>query len=263
MWKIGRFFGIDVSLHWTLLIFVSYFAISAPFGSPFFSATLMCAVFGCVLLHEFGHSLTARQFGIETSSIVLLPIGGVASLNSIPRDPTKEFWIAIAGPLVNVVIAAGLYVTQPLFYTLPSLAQWMESLLVINIGLVLFNLLPAFPMDGGRVLRALSALFLPYAQATNLAATIGIFMAIIFGIVGLFTGKWMLIFVAAAVYFMGRAEASAVNADPANYAWPIRHANRNNHPASSLQDSVFRVRRNGKLVMVVWDDSEQVYRFTQ
>ena len=104
MWKLGKILDIDVSLHWTLFLLIGWSALSAPMGSMIASATLISAVFGCVLLHEFGHSLAARQFGIGTSSIVLLPIGGVATLDRMPRDPKQELWVAVAGPLVNVCL---------------------------------------------------------------------------------------------------------------------------------------------------------------
>lgn len=263
MWKLGRFLGIDVSLHWTLLVLMFWFSLTAPFGGPLFSATLMAAVFACVLLHEFGHSLTARQYGIETSSIVLLPIGGVASLESMPTDPKKEFWIAIGGPLVNVVIASGLYALLSLLSS-SLLFSWIEQLMYINIGLVVFNLLPAFPMDGGRIFRATCALFLPYAKATNLAASVGKVMAILLAALGIATAKGMLVFIAIAVFFMGSAEALAVAADPANHAWPTRSRGRKSttsNPATA--GAIFQVQRNGMLVNVVWDEVARVYRYAQ
>jgi len=259
MWKLGKILGIDVSLHWTLFLLVGWTAFSAPTGSMFASAALISCVFGCVLLHEFGHSLAARQFGIGTSSIVLLPIGGVASLDSMPRDPKQELWVAVAGPLVNVVIASAI---GALLYTfrLPILAfspagfDWLTSLMYINIGLVVFNMLPAFPMDGGRVLRAVSAMFMPYVRATNLAASVGRVVAVLLGIVGVMNAHLMMVLIAGFVYFVGGAEARAVAADPLNYESPTRKA--------KLADGkVFRVCHDGMMVNVVWDDKARVYRY--
>jgi Zn-dependent protease/predicted transcriptional regulator len=171
------------------------------------------ALFGCVLLHEFGHALTARRFGVRTRDIILLPIGGLARLERIPDQPAQEFWIAIAGPAVNVAIAmliaagqlfsSGLWPSTELDLGEGSLA---ERLLFVNLFLVFFNLLPAFPMDGGRVLRALLALRLDYARATNIAATIGQGMAVLFFLAGLFTTP-MLLLIAVFVWMGASQEA--------------------------------------------------------
>ena len=113
MWKLGKILGIDVSLHWSLLLLIGLTAVT---GGGTMGALLFAAVFACVLLHELGHSMAARQFGIETHSIVLLPIGGIASLERMPRHPLQELWIAVAGPLVNVVIAFVLFLAMPTIY---------------------------------------------------------------------------------------------------------------------------------------------------
>ncbi len=255
MLKLGKILDIDVSLHWTLFLLIGWTALSAPMGSMLASVALISCVFGCVLLHEFGHCLAARQFGIGTSSIVLLPIGGVASLDRMPRDPKQELWVAVAGPLVNVVIASLLFAIHgPILELSPVAGAWLGSLMYINIGLVVFNMLPAFPMDGGRVLRAISAMFMPYVKATNLAASVGRVVAVLLGLVGLVNANIVLMLIAGFVYFVGSAEARAVASDPLNYATPKKKA--------KLSDGkVFRVIRDGITVNVIWDDHAQVYRY--
>lgn len=218
---LGRWFGIDVIVHWTFLLLIGLLVVAqlltgAAWAAVAGSTTLLMAVFLCVLLHEFGHALTARAFGIRTHNITLLPIGGLARLERIPENPWQEFWIALAGPAVNVAIVA---VLLPVAAALGSVRELVRSdltaggfltqLISINVALVVFNLLPAFPMDGGRVLRAVLAMFLPYARATNIAAACGQVMAVLFGIVGFFT-NWMLMLVAFFVYFAARGEAQHV-----------------------------------------------------
>jgi len=217
-WEIGKLAGISVRIHWSFLILpalVAWSAWSAAGVTAAFSAVIfVLAVFGCVVLHELGHALAARRFGIGTRDITLLPIGGVAQLERMPQQPVQELLIALAGPAVNVVIAAA--ILAGFWLQLGSLTPLLGggilsgSLLVrlfwTNVGLVIFNLLPAFPMDGGRVVRSLLALGMPYARATEIAAGIGQAMAVLLGIVGLY-GSPMLIFVALFVFFAARSEA--------------------------------------------------------
>jgi Zn-dependent protease len=200
-WKLGRAFGIGIYVHWTFALIVGYVlfsSLSAPGQSPvdraIHSLTFVCAAFGCVVLHELGHALTARHYGIATRDITLYPIGGVARLERMSERPAEEFWIAVAGPAVNVVIAGILLLVS--WFSLNafgssslSMAQLIQGnllieLLVANIWLVLFNLLPAFPMDGGRVLRSLLAHFLGRLRATEIAAQLGVFFAILFALLG-------------------------------------------------------------------------------
>jgi Zn-dependent protease len=192
--------------------------------------TFLCTVFLCVLLHEFGHALTARLFGIQTFDITLLPIGGLARLERIPRNPWQEFWIAIAGPAVNVAIVAALLPfsaalnsVRELLPTNVAAAGFLTQLISINVTLVVFNLLPAFPLDGGRVLRSVLAMFLPYTRATNIAAACGQVMAVLFGIVGFFT-NWMLMLVAFFVYVAARNEARHVQRESLPYDMPEPYA---------------------------------------
>ncbi|MCA9262530.1 MAG: site-2 protease family protein [Planctomycetales bacterium] len=217
-WKIARVAGIDISVHWSfilLLIYVLAATVSTGSGAAHAMQQLLfvAGAFTCVVLHELGHALAARGFGIATQGIMLLPIGGVANLERIPRNPFQELVIAIAGPLVNVLIAAVLaavLIGISGLQTLTSSAGIVEGLLLtrlfaFNVVMILFNLLPAFPMDGGRILRALLALRWPYLWSTERAVLIGQLMAVAFGVLGLFTTP-MLMLIALFVYFAGQAE---------------------------------------------------------
>ncbi len=225
-WKLTEVAGIGIYVHWSFLILPLLIAGSALSSGSGLAAAVeavvfVLAIFGCVVLHELGHALTARQFGIGTRSITLLPIGGVASLDRMPQRPLHELAVALAGPAVNVVIAALLAAVllatgtlSTMFNTVAISHSFLIRLLWANVGLVIFNMLPAFPMDGGRVLRSILAVFLPHVSATNVAATVGQVMAGLFAIVGILSQQWMLVFVAAFVFFAGRAEAQMAHARP-------------------------------------------------
>ena len=212
--------GIPIRVHWTFGVLLLWFLISGTLqggtlGAGLTSAALVLAVFACVVLHELGHALTARRYGVRTRDITLLPIGGVASLERIPEKPSQELAIAVAGPLVNVVIAAALFVflagrggvetllavEQPGF----RLANFLASLAAINTWLVLFNLVPAFPMDGGRILRALLATRLGHRRATQIAAKTGQAVAAVMALIGLF-GSPMLLLIALFVWIAAAGE---------------------------------------------------------
>jgi Zn-dependent protease len=220
-WKIGRLFGIPLFMHWTFLILLGWvfyrdMARGLEASQALVSVAFILVLFACVVLHELGHALTARQFGIPTADITLLPIGGVARLERMPEKPSQEFLVAIAGPLVNVVIAGLLHAIG----FRPSMGPDMENILqhrnfwgevlFVNLFLVAFNLLPAFPMDGGRILRALLAMVMPYPKATRLAASVGQLMAILFGFAGLSSGNPFLVLIALFVWLGAEAEARQV-----------------------------------------------------
>ena len=214
---IGRFFGTFVRIHITFLIFLAWIGFAAyqrgGIEAAKQSVAFIVAIFACVVLHEFGHILMARRFGVRSTQVTLLPIGGVADLDKMPQKPYQELLIAIAGPLVNIVIAAILMVVAGAFEgdTLqhiedPSLGL-VEKLAATNLFLALFNMIPAFPMDGGRVLRAALAMGLGEGKATRIAAQIGQAFAFALGFFGLLYGYPILLFIALFVYFAAAAEA--------------------------------------------------------
>ncbi len=213
-------FGIPVQIHITFLVLIIWIALQ---GSPsktepaLFRLLFVLSVFTCVLLHELGHSLVAKRHGIQTRSITLTPIGGVALLETMPR-PREELFIALAGPLVNVAIAILIYVGGliahlpmkfPITEAPNSLPTFMTYLFVINVILALFNLLPVFPMDGGRVFRSVLAHFMSDVQATVIAVRVGQFLAALLGVYAFLTGQWMLMVLAVFVYMAGGQESNA------------------------------------------------------
>jgi Zn-dependent protease len=222
--KLGRFAGIDVYVHVTFLLLLGWVGMStwAATQSPsavVASLVLIVLLFLCVVLHEYGHALTARRFGIGTRSITLLPIGGLALLESMPRDPRQEIVVALAGPAVNFVIAAALYLLilvggRPgsLLAIDPTTGNLLPTLLAANLMLAIFNLLPAFPMDGGRVLRAALALRMDRVSATRWAARVGLALPIALAVVGWHKNP-SLILTAVFVWIGAGAEASAVEVD--------------------------------------------------
>ena len=221
--RIGNLFGIPLYLHVTFFLFLAWVGVESwrvggGASSAIENLLFICTLFACVVLHELGHALTARRYGIATRDITLLPIGGVARLERMPDDPKQELWVALAGPAVNLVIAAVavlvIQVTSAAFLlrdgwldTMFS-ASFMSRVLIANIILMLFNLIPAFPMDGGRVLRALLATRMDYARATQIAATVGQLMALVFVVLGLKPdGNPMLVFIALFVWIGAAQEA--------------------------------------------------------
>jgi Zn-dependent protease len=233
-WKLGRAFGIELYVHWTFLLLPLYVAaMTLKQGVPVaaFAVVAVLCVFGCVLLHELGHALMARRFGIPTRDITLYPIGGVARLERLSEKPWEEFWIAVAGPAVNVFIAgflmlvfwvgkmdfpddrvAGVLHLSRGLLQYPLWQQLLIWLCMANQALVVFNLLPAFPMDGGRVLRAGLSAFLGQLRATEVAAFLGTVMAWLFAMAGLglfqphLAGNPMLVILAVFVFLAGQQE---------------------------------------------------------
>ena len=233
--KLGKLFGIDVYLHFTFLLLLAFLAFyywrtTHDVEAVLRGVAFIVAVFGCVALHELGHALMARRYGIKTRDITLLPIGGVARLEKMPEQPMQEFWVALAGPAVNVAIAGVLFVALAVtgaFMPVTDLGvtsgSFWQRLFVLNLFLVAFNLLPAFPMDGGRVLRALLAMRLGRRRATAIAANVGQGMAILFGILGFFYNPF-LIFIGIFVFLGAQAEAGMVEMQSALAGLRVRDA---------------------------------------
>lgn len=233
--KLGRVFGIPIFIHWTFLILIGYLLYWHLGRGDDLATTIegvgyVLAIFGCIVLHELGHALAARHYGIPTTDITLLPIGGVARLQRMPERPSEELVVALAGPAVNVLLAGGLYVigVRPPADMDPATVlvsgPFLPRLMFVNIFILLFNLLPAFPMDGGRVLRALLAMVMPYAVATRSAASIGQLMAIIFGFLGLAGGNPFLLLIALFVWIGAEAEARQVEERLILKDLPVREA---------------------------------------
>jgi Zn-dependent protease/CBS domain-containing protein len=218
--NIGKIAGTAIRVHVTFLLFLGWiFVASWVAGGPetaWQALVFLLLLFACVVAHEFGHIFTARAFGVSTPDVVLLPIGGVARLERIPEEPWEEFLVAIAGPLVNVaiaaalVLAAGAHVSVSALYAVESPSTSMvDRLAAVNLFLAAFNMIPAFPMDGGRVLRALLAARMGYVRATEIAAFIGQGVAFALGFIGLFYNP-LLIFIAIFVYLAASSEAHLV-----------------------------------------------------
>jgi len=218
--KLGKFFGIDTYIHgtfWLLPLFVLFSNFGADLDQLAFELLFVFAVFFCVALHEVGHALAARSYGIRTRDITLYPIGGVASLERMPEKPWREVAVALAGPAVNVVIALGLLLGltaagSDLSWSLREYdaEAFFGQLVIANVFLCAFNLLPAFPMDGGRVLRALCASRMDRVRATEIAVKVGVVVAGLLLIAGIVLQTYSLIFIAVVVWLLGQAELAGV-----------------------------------------------------
>ncbi len=224
--SIARIAGIDIKVHATFFLILVFGALQwgGPHGAPgaAFGILLMLLLFACVVLHELGHSLVAKAFGIPVREIVLLPIGGVAQLQKNPEKPLHELLIAVAGPLVNVAIAGGLWLgvtrvfpggidpktLSPDTLAAPSPQALLLWLFAANVSLAVFNMIPAFPLDGGRVLRALLAMVMGFPKATRTASTIGQAIAVALGLFAVLNGQLFLAFVAFFI-FMGAGSEKA------------------------------------------------------
>ena len=251
-WKLGKFAGIDVYVHATFLLLIGWVGYShwlehRNWGEVLNGILFILALFVCVILHEYGHALTARKYGIKTRDITLYPIGGVARLERMPEKPIEELWVALMGPVVNVVIAAGLFAYLYLTSSLVPLNEltiasgnFLERLMTVNLSLVLFNLIPAFPMDGGRVLRALLAMRMDYVRATQIAATIGQGMALLFGLVGLF-GNATLLFIAFFIWIGASQESGATQMKNAISGIPVGRAMLTEYKSLSPRDTLARM----------------------
>jgi Zn-dependent protease/CBS domain-containing protein len=232
--NIGTIAGTAVRVHITFLLFLVWiFAADYASGGPDEAWTgflFMVALFACVLAHEFGHIFTARAFGVATPDVTLLPIGGVARLERIPEEPRQEFLIAIAGPAVNVAIALVLWAFAGAHIDASQLAtvddahiSMIDRLAAVNLFLAVFNMIPAFPMDGGRVLRALLATRMGHTRATEIAAAVGQAAAFLLGFAGLFFNP-LLIFIAVFVDLAASSEAHMVALRDMSHGVPVTNA---------------------------------------
>ncbi len=226
--------GTAIRLHWTFLLLLGVIAVGAYFSAGISAAAqvvlLVSLIFVCVLLHEFGHITMARKFGIETPEVVLLPIGGLAKLQRIPTDPKQELAIAVAGPTVNFVLFLILVLLLgrwPAWDVLNELSRgeihFVEQLAIFNLVIGLFNLLPAFPMDGGRIFRAALALSLPHHKATRIATRLGQALAIGIGILGLVSGSILLAAIGVFIFISASSEAILERVRHAIGGTPVTH----------------------------------------
>lgn len=263
-----RIAGIEVRMHWSFLLIILYgaFIFGAGGGNmivgAFYGVLVILLLFVCVTLHEFGHALVAKHFGVNTPYITLLPIGGVASLERMPDNPSQEFLIAIAGPTVNFIIALILtpitlavaavqsgpaaamdmhIFTQALYNAqTPGLVNLLGYLVMLNLLLGLFNLLPAFPMDGGRILRSLLAIWMSYVQATRVAVFVGQVMAALFVVWGIFGGNFFLLLIAFFIYFGGGGELASVESRAVLKNVPVHRALRPNAVSLYVSEHIDR-----------------------
>ena len=266
--NIGKVAGTVVRIHLTFLIFLAWiFAASyasGGFASAWNSLAFMLLLFACVLLHEFGHIFTARAFGVTTPYVTLLPIGGVAQLERIPEESGQEFFIAIAGPLVNVAIAILLVLAGADIVATHAAAvedthvSMLDRLAAVNIFLALFNLIPAFPMDGGRVLRAALASKFGYVRATEIAAHIGQFVAFALGFFGLLYNP-ILIFIAIFVYLAASSESHMVALRAVSRGVPVSVAMRTQFitlvPRAHIDEAVHALLQTAQGEFPVVDDA--------
>ncbi len=233
-WKIATIAGIPIYLHGTFIALIAFVLLSDwshghDLAAALAGAFFVIVIFATVILHELGHALVARRYGIRTQDITLLPIGGIARLERMPDVPRQELWVALAGPAVNIALAGAAFLIQMITTAQPvNLLDVFSDGLIgrfagTNLWLAAFNLIPAFPMDGGRALRALLAEGMDYVRATRLAATLGQGLAFVFGFVGLFSNPF-LVFIALFVWMGASSEATAVELRNTLTGVPVTHA---------------------------------------
>ena len=257
--KLGTFFGIRLYVHWTFALLVGFVAFSAREAGwigVVYGVLQLLGVFTCVTLHEYGHALTARRFDVPTVDITLLPIGGVARLQRMPRVPWQELLVAVAGPAVNVVIVAALSFGLAVYggaqlirgvadagtlleavnlaLTEASVLGFVLTMLIVNTMLVLFNMIPAFPMDGGRVLRSVLAMLMEYRRATFIASRVGLGCAVLMGLVAIQFQAFIPILIAVFIGYAGIAEARQVDVMESLRGLTVRGAMLRNPPAVTM-----------------------------
>ena len=224
--------GIRIEVHVTFLLMVAGLALfQSGSNPPLLTVGELLLMFLCVLLHELGHALAARRFGIQTREIILLPIGGVARLERMPEKPIQEVIVALAGPGVNVIIATALAAALVTMGVTPEQLVdradkgVLEFLLLANLAMLLFNLVPAFPMDGGRVLRALLAMTMPYARATRIASQVGQGFALLFAAFGVVVLRSpVMVFIALFVFMAAGEERALVQTRASLAGMPVSAA---------------------------------------
>jgi Zn-dependent protease len=276
--SLGKIAGIKVSIHWTFLILLAWivYVNYQVGGTPqelLWSIVYVLSIFVCVVLHEYGHALTARKFNIGTRDITLYPIGGIASLESIPKKPREELLVALAGPAVNVVIAAVLFpfidrslIFESAGFTQINASNFLTSFVTVNIWLVLFNMIPAFPMDGGRVFRALLAFKLERVKATRIAAALGQFLAFCFMLLGLYSNPFLIV-IGIFIFISAQAESKYAQTEFVLEGNTIQKITMRNYPAlpvdSRLRDAIDLTLTSQQKNFVVVDDSRIVGTLSQ
>jgi Zn-dependent protease len=273
--KIGRVAGIKIEVHWTftlILLWVVFLDIQrgGTLASSLMNIILIIFLFVCVVLHELGHALTAKRMNIKTKQITLLPIGGVASLEKMPEKPSEELLVALAGPAVNVVLAMLLLLIVPIRKYMAMDASSLETmlsspgwetllfyLLIANVMLVIFNMIPAFPMDGGRVLRAVLSFRMDRVQATDIAASLGQVISVIFFILGLLYNPF-LVLIALFIFIGAYGENQMVKQESLMKGYSIRDAMLTNitvvHPQSTLRNVVELILAGTEKHFIVGDE---------
>lgn len=254
--RLGRVLGIDIRIHLTFFLLLAFIVFSSytrsgDWGMAMQELVFILLVFAVVVMHEYGHALAARMYGVKTHDITLLPIGGVARLERIPENPWQEFVIAVAGPAVNVVLAALLLA----YMVLQNEADQVEvgdpltkgsvigRLAMVNVWLVLFNMIPAFPMDGGRVLRSLLAMVTDRAKATQVAAAVGQVVALGMGFLGLMSHHPFLVFIALFVWIGAAQEAADAQQKSSLSGVPVQTAMVTKFQVVSPRDTLAEVAR--------------------
>ncbi len=220
-WRIGRLFNIETSIHWSFWLLILWVLLDAStksgLASGLAASRFLLAVFGCVYLHELGHAFAAKHYGIRTLDITMLPIGGIARLERLPEIAWQELWISLAGPAVNIVIAfavgVGLFLRGELAHMRGMdvfRSSFLEQLVVTNLILAIFNMIPALPMDGGRVLRSLLQLRMKRLPATEIAVRVSRYLAFFLIMIGFLKSWWTLGFIGVFVLISGFQELMSV-----------------------------------------------------
>jgi len=274
--SVGRLFGTDMRVHVTFFLLLAWLGFASwqqgGMSAAVEGVAFIITIFACVVAHEYGHALMARRYGIRTIDITLLPIGGLARLERMPTDPRQEIAVALAGPAVNVVIAAALILILGSRFDLSAMSEiensnfdFVARVASVNVFIALFNLIPAFPMDGGRVLRAVLALRLPRATATRYAALAGQAFAFFFGFLGLTGGNPLLVFIAIFVYLAASAESNEVALSEVTVSMRVEDGMITQfavlRPPSSLEEAAEALIRTTQQEFPVVDDAGRLEGF--